>query len=294
MTPSTSSAPCAAGTRVAFQGELGAYSYEALRAFFGATADPVPCRDFESVGRSVLSGTVTYGLLPIENSLAGSVIPSYDVLGSQPLDVVGEVVWPIHHCLLALPGGGIDRLHRVLSHPVALAQCTRFFAGHPGLEAVSHYDTAGAAKAVAAGADPAQGAIAGRLAGELYGLEVLAAEIEDRSDNQTRFLVVRPQEVEGPPPSPASGEGASFRTSVLAETPNTPGALVRLLLPFSEAGVNLSKLESRPAEEPWSYRFFIDLDGAVQDAAVRGALEAAREHSTKLRILGSYARWSGG
>lgn len=289
MNPSNSSAP--ARHRVAFQGELGAYSYEALRAFFGDTAEPVPCRDFDTVGRNVLSGTVTFGLLPIENSLAGSVIPSYDVLGSRDLEVVGEVVSPIHHCLLALPGAGLGRLRRVLSHPVALAQCTRFFGDHPDLEAVSHYDTAGAAKAVADGGDPSQGSIAGRLAGELYGLEILAAEIEDRSDNQTRFLVVRPAGAEGPQPAWGSGAGERFRTSLLAETPNTPGALVRLLLPFAEAGVNLSKLESRPGDEPWSYRFFMDLDGAVGDPAVQTAVEAAREQSTNLRILGSYPRW---
>ena len=238
-----------------------------------------------------MAGEVAYGLLPIENSLAGSVIPSYDVLGANELEVVGEVVWPIHHCLLAVAGARLEQIRRVISHPVALAQCTRFFAEHPTLEAVSHYDTAGAAKTVAEGNDLSVAAIAGRGAGELYGLQVLMYDIEDRPDNQTRFLAVRPVGRSEPPPRPA-GE-ARYRTSLLAETPNTPGSLVRLLLPFSEAGVNLSKLESRPAAEPWSYRFFIDLDGEVGDAPVRRALESAREVAT-VRILGSYPRWSRG
>lgn len=285
--PTTSADPAA--VRVAFQGELGAYSDEALRLFFGDAARPVPCRDFAIVGERVTAGEVDYGLLPIENSLAGSVVGSYDVLASTALAVVGEIVCPIHHCVLALPGVELAALRRVRSHPVALAQCRRWLAAHPQVEAVTWYDTAGAAQAVAEGGDAAEGAIASRLAAERYGLRVLASGVEDRPDNQTRFLVVtRP----GAPRPRRDAEGRTgFRTSLLAETANAPGALFQLLRPFAERGVNLSKLESRPADEPWSYRFFVELDGRADEQPVREALADAGASATALRVLGSYPRW---
>jgi prephenate dehydratase len=234
------------------------------------------------VGERVAAGEVEYGMLPIEKSLAGSVIATYDVLASTELAVVGEIVCPIHHCVLALPGVAPDELRRVRSHPVALAQCRRWLAAHPGVEAVSWYDTAGAAQAVAAGGDRATGTIAGRLAAERYGPEVLESEVENRADNQTRFLVVaRP---DAPLPARAAGGASEMKTSLLAETPNVPGALLHLLSPFAERGVNLSKLESRPAGEPWSYRFFIELDGAADASPVREALAAAREN-TAVHVL---------
>jgi prephenate dehydratase len=278
-----------AAVRVAFQGEPGAYSDEAARLFFGAAARPVPCREFAVVGERTMAGEVDYGLLPIENSLAGSVVASYDVLAGTELVVVGEIVCPIHHCVLALPGVAVGELRRVRSHPVALAQCRRWLEARPEVEAVSWYDTAGAAKAVAGEGDRATGAIAGRLAAERYGLDVLGSEVEDRPDNQTRFLVVaRP---DAPLPARAAeGSSGGMKTSLLAETANVPGALLRLLSPFAEREVNLSKLESRPAGEPWSYRFFIELDGAADADPVREALSAARE-TAAVRVLGSYPRW---
>ncbi len=275
--------------RVAFQGELGAYSDEALRLFFGAAAEPVPCRDFTTVGERVASGDVAYGLLPIENSLAGSVVASYDVLSSTDLVVVGEIVCPIHHCVLVIPGAGLEDLQRVLSHPVALAQCVRWLGAHPGLESVAWYDTAGAARAVADAGDPRDGAIAGALAAERYGLQVLERHVEDRPDNQTRFLVVALPDA--PRPRREGEASAGMKTSLLAETGNVPGALLGLLRPFADCGVNLSKLESRPAEHPWSYRFFLELDGAADTEPVREALREAREHAVTLRVLGSYPRW---
>jgi prephenate dehydratase/chorismate mutase/prephenate dehydratase len=275
--------------RVAFQGELGAFSEEAVRRFFGPGAEPVPRREFAEVGRAVAGGEVDFGLLPIENTLAGSVIGSYDVLAAEPLEVVGEVITPIHHCVLGVEGASVEGLSRVLSHPVALAQCTRFLARHPAIEAVAVYDTAGAALEVARQRDPTLAAIAGRRAAGRYELSVLAADVEDRHDNQTRFLVVAR---EGAPrhaglPRP---EGPR-RSALLVETPNSPGALVRVLLPFSEAGINLSKLESRPTGEPWSYRFFVELDESAEEPAASAALERVAEHASRLRVLGSYARW---
>lgn len=279
----------AGGVRVAFQGEPGAYSDEAVRQYFGPAARPVACRDFDAVGARTLAGEVDFGLLPIENSLAGSVVASYDVLASTGLDVVGEIISPVHHCVLALPGAPADGVARVLSHPVALAQCRRWLAAHPEVDAVSWYDTAGAAKEVAARGDPSAAAIASRLAAERYGLAILDRDVEDRPDNQTRFLVVaRPY---APRPRPPAGASAAQRTSLLAETANVPGALLRLLQAFADRGVNLTKLESRPAEQPWSYRFFLDVDGAADAPPLREALEDARGQAQSLRVLGSYARW---
>jgi len=279
----------AEAVRVAFQGELGAYSDEAVRQYFGGAAEPVACRDFDGVGVRTMAGEVDYGLLPIENSLAGSVVASYDVLAATGLHVVGEIISPIHHCVLAIPGAPADAVARVLSHPVALAQCRRWLAAHPRVEAVSWYDTAGAAKEVAARGDPSTAAIAGRLAAERYGLAILDQHVEDRPDNQTRFLVIaRP---DSPLPRPAADTSAGMKTSLLAETANVPGALLGLLQPFAARGVNLTKLESRPAGQPWSYRFFLELEGAADASPVRGALADARAHATSLRVLGSYPRW---
>ncbi|HEU4562459.1 MAG TPA: prephenate dehydratase domain-containing protein, partial [Longimicrobium sp.] len=225
----------ATAVRVAFQGELGAFSDEAVRQYFGEAARPVACRDFDAVGERTTAGEVDYGLLPIENSLAGSVVASYDVLAATGLRVVGEIISTIHHCVLAVPGASAGGLARILSHPVALAQCRRWLAAHPEAEAVPWYDTAGAAKEVAARGDPRSAAIAGRLAAERYGLEIIEADVEDRPDNQTRFLVVA--RADAPLPRPAAEATAGYKTALLAETANVPGALLRLLQPFAERGV---------------------------------------------------------
>jgi prephenate dehydratase len=279
-------------TTIAIQGELGAFSEEAARRFFADAIEPIPCRSFAEVGDAVLEGRVDYGLLPIENSLAGSVVGSYDVLAAPELTVVGEVVTPIHHCLLALPDVEMESLSQVISHPVALAQCQRFFQSHPALEAVAFYDTAGAAREIASRGDSSRAAIAGRAAAERYGLEILAADIEDRHDNQTRFLVVVHADNAGLPiPSAAPLSPETRKTSLLVETKNAPGTLVRLILPFSDRGFNLSKIESRPGAVPWSYRFFIEVEADARESSVREAVEEAREHATLFRVLGTFPKW---
>lgn len=284
--------------RVAFQGELGAFSEEAVHRYFGEGVEPIPCREFADVGRAVVAGEVDFGVLPIENSLVGSVVGSYDVLASGELRIIGEVITPIHHCILGLPGASLIGLSRILSHPVALMQCTRALRGMRGVEVVAVYDTAGAAKDVADAGDPTRAAIAGRRAAQRYGLDILAADVEDRHDNQTRFLVVIPTEAKGPPDSrghaPAASGGESregIKTALLIETANTPGALLRVLAPFAERGINLSKLESRPAGEPWSYRFFMEIDAAATAPDTQLALATVRTASRSLRVLGSYPRW---
>ena len=272
--------------RVAFQGELGAFSEEAVRLFFGEAAEPVPRREFKDVGQAVVSGEVDYGALPVENTLAGGVGGSYDVLAREQLEVVGEVIVPIHHCVLGIPGAKLESLTRVLSHPVALAQAARFFESHPAIEAMAVYDTAGAAREVVKQRDPKHGALASERAAQRYGLEILAKNVEDRPDNQTRFLIVAPAGKSYPGPARRDG----WKSSVLMETANQPGALVQALLCFAQRGINLSRLESRPADVPWTYRFFLEFDTEPGTKAVREAFDELAKHATSVRVLGSYPK----
>lgn len=276
---------------VAFQGELGAFSEDAVRTWFGSDVEPIPCREFREVGEAIRSGKASAGLLPVENSLAGSVLPAYDVLMNPGLSVVGEVIRPIRHFLLGLPDSTLEGLTRVISHPVALAQVGRFLSEHPHIEAMAVYDTAGAAREVSEGDDPRLGAVASERAAERYGLRVLASDLQDRSDNQTRFLVVRR---EGADPLPREDERAEhgWKTALLVETENRPGSLVEILLPFSEEGVNLSKLESRPGVTPWSYRFVLELEGIPHDDAVERAMAKTRERARSVRVIGSFHPWA--
>lgn len=276
--------------RVAFQGELGAFSEEAVRTFFGEEAEPVPRREFRDVGQAVASGEVDYGALPVENTLAGGVGASYDVLAREPLQVVGEVVVAIHHCVLGTAGATLGGIRRVLSHPVALAQAQRFFESHPGIEAVAVYDTAGAAREVVKLADPHTAALASRGAAERYELTVLAENVEDRPDNQTRFLIVAG--ASRPPLPQGEGTGERWKTTVLLETANSPGALVRALQCFADRGINLSKLESRPADVPWTYRFFLEFDTEAAAPNAQAALTDLGMHATSVRVLGSYPKAS--
>lgn len=269
---------------IAFQGELGAYSEEAILGVFGEDVIPHPCREFHGVGEAVATGASELGLLPIENSLAGSVIPSFDVLAGRELTVLGEVVIPIHHCVLGLPGAELDALSRIISHPVALAQCTRFLRSRD-VDAVAVYDTAGAARLVSESGDLGVAAIAGRAAADRYGLQLLAEDVEDRHDNQTRFLVV------GRPGSRLPGAVASDGPSkalLILETENRPGALLRVLHSFAEHALNLSKIESRPGDEPWTYRFFLEVEAGGADAALRAALDDVERVALRIRFLGSY------
>lgn len=273
---------------VAFQGELGAYSEEAVHRLFGSDVTPVPTKDFRGVGRAVMGGEVDAAVLPIENTLAGTVVGSLDVLASEELQVVAEVILPIHHCVLGLPGASLQHVARVLSHPVALAQCTRFLE-RTGIEAVAAYDTAGAARDVSSQEDMTVAAIAGATAAGRYGLHVLAADVEDRHDNQTRFLAVVPVGAHAPR---FDGGGVSgdrpMKTALLVDLANEPGGLARLLVSFADRGINLSKLESRPGSEPWTYRFFVEMQVDVNSPTGQEAIAAAREHASRVRVLGSF------
>jgi prephenate dehydratase len=272
---------------VAFQGEPGAFSEEALGVLLPGRSRGIPCSDFAAVGRAVESGGAQLGLLPVENSLAGSVLGSYDVLLRAPLDVIGEVVLPIRHMLMGIPGSTVDGLREIRSHPVALAQCTRFLGAHDGIRAVAAQDTAGSAREVAEWGDPGVAAIAPEGAAERYGLEVLARDLQDRDDNQTRFFLVAPRDPQGRAPRPILPPGPGC-VALVVETGNRPGALVDALLPFARRGINLSKLESRPGDVPWTYRFFLELSADLGEAAVQEAIEEVEGRARTLRILGSF------
>jgi prephenate dehydratase len=273
--------------RIAFQGELGAFSEEAIRNLDGH-ATPVPCREFIDVAQAVECGDADAGMLPIENTLAGSVVGSYDALTAcESLHVMAETVVAIHHCVLAPRGASLDALATVESHPVALAQCTRWLRSHAAITARAAYDTAGAARDIAERGDPRAAAIAARGAAARYELDILAVNIEDRGDNQTRFLMI------GRAPR-ALDRGIAARTALLITTPNVPGALLRVLEPLAANGINMSKLESRPADEPWHYRFFLELDHPAGDPSLISALEQLRGATESLRVLGTYSRWLAG
>jgi prephenate dehydratase len=278
-------APPGAAPRVAFQGDHGAYSEEAVLAHWPGGVRPVPTRSFAGVAAAVEAGGVEFGLLAVENTLAGTVVEAYDALAAAAVSVVGEVVLPIHHCVLAPAGATLGGLRTVESHPVALAQCGDFLARHEHVQAMVAYDTAGAARLVAEAGDRRRAAIAGRGAAERFGLAVLAADVEDRPDNQTRFLAVSRT-------AAPLAAGTPARTALLAVTDNVPGALLRLLAPLAGAGLNLSKLESRPTGEPWSYRFFLEVEHLAGAAALAAALDELRAASRALRVLGSFARFA--
>lgn len=268
--------------RVAFQGAHGAYSEEAVRRLW-PDAVTVPLRENIDVARAVERGEVDVGVLPVENTLAGSVVATYDAIAAcEPLHAVAEVVVAIHHCVLGVPGATLDEVRVVESHPVALAQARGFFGAHPHLEPRASYDTAGAAQEVARAGDPRRAALASRAAAEAYGLQLLAPDVEDRPDNQTRFVALALA-----PVPPGAGEPA--RTMLLVDTANVPGALYRALGELAERGLNLSKIESRPTGDPWRYRFILEVAHRGGDPALPGAVEGIRGVAEGCRVVGSYA-----
>jgi prephenate dehydratase len=269
--------------RVGYQGERGAFSEQAVRLLL-PEAEPIPHRTFRSIFGAVVEGDLRYGLVPLENSQAGSINETYDLLASGSVWIVGEVFLQVDHALLAPPGTTVEDVRRVLSHPQALAQCEEFLADL-GAEIVPVYDTAGAAKHVAEDGRPGDAAVASRRAGELYGLAVLAEAIQTHRDNLTRFAAIATD------PTPLGPPG---RTSIVFEVANQPGSLYRSLRPFAERGLNMSKLESRPVgSTPWQYRFYLDVDAGTDDPALVGALDDMRSDVPTVKVLGSYPRWPG-
>lgn len=271
------------GARVGFQGEAGAFSEEALLRLV-PDAEPVPRRTFRDVVHGVVSGEDAAGLLPVENTLAGGVAAAFDALQEAPLHAVREVVIPIRHFLLGVAGASALHLEEVRSHPVALAQCERFFQDRPGVRRVAVHDTAGAAREVADAGARTVAAIASRQAAARYGLEILAADLQDRDDNQTRFLLVVPGDA---PTAPPPGAAGVLKTSVIVETRNRPGALHDLLGVFARRGLDLTFIESRPAGTPWTYRFILEFSHGGMEPAL-ACLEEAASEERSVRVLGTY------
>ena len=289
-TPQTEPAPAPLATlervRVAFQGELGAFSEEAIHLLWHGEAEPVPSATFEDVMEAAETRAVDYGLLPIESTLVGGLDVAYDLLGLHDgLCIVAEVIVPVRLCLLGLPGAAIAGLRTLESHPVMLGQCTHFLARHRHIEAQPAWDTAGAARQVAEANDPSRAAAGTRRAAERFGLEVLQVHIEDRPDSQMRFLAVARDHV-------GMRAGTRARTAVLAVFPPAAGALLAAIRPLAAADFSICHLASRPTREPWRYQFFLEFDHPAGDPRVPDALVAIRAASEEYRFLGTYPRWA--
>jgi prephenate dehydratase len=265
--------------RVAIQGEAGAFSHQAALQALGREVEIHPCASFEALFAAAVSGVVARAVVPIENSLFGSLHENYDRLWSSPLAIVAELSLRVRHCLVARPGAALERIRRVASHPVALAQCRNFLAAHPELEAVAADDTAASVRRLMQSGGDDGAAIASRLAADLYGGTVLAEGVEDDPQNFTRFLVLA-RDAE-----PVAGAN---KTSLVFTLPNTPGSLHGALGSFARRGLDLAKIESRPLRgRPWEYAFYLDVIGDPRGALAE-ALAELRALAPELRVLGSY------
>jgi chorismate mutase/prephenate dehydratase len=267
--------------KVAFQGERGAYSESAVYTFFGDEADVKPCRDLAEVFESVDKQEVPVGVVPVENSLEGSVNQTYDLFLTHNLKVSGEIVIRISHCLIANPSTSLEAVKTVYSHPQALAQC-RSFLERLGSELVPTYDTAGSVKMLKEKGLKDAAAIASEKAAEIYGMKILAREIEDTPTNYTRFFVISKND------SPVTGKD---KTSIIFAATHTPGALYQALGEFAKRDINLTKIESRPTKQkPWEYNFYLDFEGHRTEEDCTAALKALEKYATFIKILGSYPR----
>jgi prephenate dehydratase len=270
-------------TRVAFQGEPGAFSEAAAIQLLGDAISTVPRATFDAAFRSIDEGAADALLAPVENTLAGSVVRVYDLLLQNRLAIVAETILPIEHHLIACPGATLQGIRSAASHPMALAQCERFFSTHPDLKRVPAEDTAGSVREVLARGDKSGAAIAGRRAAEHYRGVILAEGIQDNAENFTRFVLLVPEQQATAWVSPVAR-----KISIALRLAHRPGALLASLQPFTKHSVNLLKIESRPIHgRPWEYQFFIDVE--CDDAArLDQALSEARSATSELRVLGRY------
>jgi prephenate dehydratase len=267
-------------TKVAFQGERGAFSEDAVLAFFG-DVELFPNRYITDVFEAVLRQDVDFGVVPVENSQAGSINDTYDLLLSCPLNIFGEINLRISHCLMALPGETLDGIKVIYSHPQALAQCEEFLRKLKA-EIIPTYDTAGSAKRIKEAGLKGSAAVASKRAAKIYGLEILAEAIETNPNNYTRFFVISKKKAEASPKS---------KTSLVFSTKNIPGSLYACLGAFATRNINLTKLESRPSrDKPWEYVFYVDFEGHIEDQVCQEAMKELKQSTNFIKILGSYPR----
>ncbi len=266
--------------KIAIQGEPGSFSHEAaLKLVPGA--EIVPCALSAEVFAALDEGAAGAAAIPIENSLAGSVLEHFDLLLKHDVKVVRETLVRIRHNLIAIESASLDEIERVYSHPVALAQCRRFLAAHPRMKAIAFYDTAGSVKQLAEQQDPYAAAIASKAAAAYYGAEILASGIEDSPENYTRFFLVRRR-------GEAEFDAESNKLSIAFSVENRPGSLVAALSALSAQGTNLTKIESRPVEgKPWEYVFYVDCQIRASEEGAR-AREALGAHCGLVKELGRY------
>ena len=267
--------------KVAFQGEPGAYSEQAVFNYFG-NVETLPCESFDVVFEAVNSKNCDTGLIPIENSLAGSIHQNYDLLLRNQLQIVGEYLLRVRHCLIAIPGVKKEDVKKAISHPQALGQCAAYLRSH-GIKAEQVYDTAGSVKMLKESGARDTAAIASRRAAELYGMQILEEGIEDNAENYTRFLAIQHEAII--PQDEA-------KTSIVFTLKNQPGALFKAMSVFALRDIDLTKIESRPLQgKPWEYLFYIDFIGATHEDTIRRALDHLAEYVVTLRVLGSYPRF---
>ncbi len=274
-----------ASSRIAFQGERGAFSEEAAVKLLGEHIELVPRSTFEALYSSMQEGLADYVLAPIENSLAGSVHRSYDLLVSSGLHIQAEVVIPIVHNLIGIPGATFERVTQVSSHPVALAQCERFFASHPEIKRVATDDTAGSVREIMSAGDPTRAGIASRRAAKVYGGVILREHLEDHPENYTRFLLLG---------TSADVPENADKLSLVLHLAHKPGSLCSALGVFARRNLNLMKIESRPIPgSPWSYCFYLDLQASRKDRGTREALEELKQFTDSVKVLGCYPQAKG-
>lgn len=266
--------------KLAFQGEPGAYSEAAALLYGGPNVETLPCRSFDDVFAAVVKGDATHGVVPLENSIGGTIHRNYDLLVEHELPITGEVQLDVVHCLQALPGTRIADVKVVYSHPQALAQCERYLRSL-GVTVEAVYDTAGGAKLVSEQKLTGAAALASRRAATVFGLEVLQEAVQDYEFNITRFAIIG-----------GTQAADANKTTIVFALPSTPGALFKALSVFALRDINLSKLESRPFRgRPWEYLFYVEVDARRDDLACTRALTHLGEFATFMRVLGTYKGW---
>jgi prephenate dehydratase len=268
--------------RVAFQGVKGAYSEDAAFTFFGEGVETVPCPEFADLLEAVERGRATHGVLPVENSIEGSVTLANDLLLDSDLTVIGEILLPIRHCLIGQPDAELKDVRKVYSHPQALGQSRNFLSEHPEWEKIPSFDTAGSVLMIKQRGLREEAAVASRRAAEQYGMKVLKEGIQNSNKNCTRFFVLEKE---------PKTENTGDKTALAFTTKHVPGALYKCLGAFAEHGVNITKLESRPRRDrSWEYVFFVDIDGSVNDANVSKALVDLVRKASFVKVFGSFPR----